>query len=138
MTDDYPGVATTPPMIEDLSNQVNPQEIPKVLTWHVCVYLPAVQEKTKGGLYLPDQTRSEQEYLTNVGKIVALGPKAFQDPKLRIDGDEDSIPKIGDWIFIGQHSGIRFRTNTGHQFKVLSDSAIVAKIDRPDRYFLFV
>ncbi len=83
---------------------------------------------------MPSQSRADQEYVTSVGKIMDLGPKAFLDERLRTVGDEDRIPKIGDWVLVGHLSGARIQTRGGHQLRLISDSSIEGLIDDPNAY----
>lgn len=86
-------------------------------------------EKTKGGLYIPEQARDEDRYQGKAGLVVQLGALAFQNTET-VDFHGFSV-KVGDWVVIrpsdGWPVGIR-----GLDFRVVSDAGIRMVIDSPD------
>lgn len=78
------------------------EEMPQPLYWRVIVMPVKPKEVSKGGIVLPQTTQEAQQYLTYIGKIVAVGSLAFKDQRLR---DEEKIPKVGDYVIYGRYAG---------------------------------
>lgn len=67
----------------------------KVAGYKVALYLPRGDEKTKGGILLPDSARDNEVLKANVGFCVAHGPDAYRDPE-RYPSGPWCLP--GDWV----------------------------------------
>ncbi len=96
----------------------------------VAVYIRP--DKTKGGIYLTDKMRDEDRYQGKVGLIMAMGPTAFVD-------DSQSWFKgvsidIHDWVIFRPSDGWSLEYN-GVLCRILDDTVVRGKIDRPDRIF---
>jgi len=80
-----------------------------------------VEEKTEGGIILPDKVK-EQEYLAQVrGKVVAIGGNAFEEWKgLR--------PEVGNMVYVAKYSGLRVIGNDGKTYQIAHDKDIAAVI----------
>lgn len=128
---------STPPKIKDFSAEIDASTMPHMCFWHVCLYVPAISLETEGGIALPSSTLKNQEHMTVAGKIIAVGPKAFKDPRLLTEG-MDNIPQLGEWVLIGQYSGMRIRTRQGHQLRMITDSSIICTIDDPNDYVTLI
>lgn len=126
------------PNIEDRSHELLADEIPHMFTWHVCLYVPDIKERSEGGIYLPQQSIDNQKHMTITGRIIAVGPLFYMDDKLRCEGDEDSIPTLGDWVFCGQYSGTRLTTPKGHQLRILPDTALMGRVSDPNKFNIFL
>ncbi|MBP7854800.1 co-chaperone GroES [Candidatus Babeliales bacterium] len=75
------------------------------------------QQKTSGGLYIPDSAKQE----THIGKIVAIGSGAR-------NAQGELIPmtvKIGDTIFFGKYAG----TKADEQYMVLKEEEILGILE---------
>ena len=76
------------------------------------------QQKTAGGLYIPDSAKQE----TNLGKVVAIGSGAR-------NAQGELIPmtvKIGDTIFFGKYTG----TKADEQYMVLKEEDILGILEQ--------
>jgi chaperonin GroES len=79
--------------------------------------LPA-EEKTKGGIVLPDAAKEKPQQ----GKVVAVGPG-------RLSKDGARIPpnlKKGDTVVYGKYSGTDVKVE-GTEYKIMRESEILAK-----------
>ena len=93
----------------------------------VAVYLRP--EKTKGGIFVPDQNRDEDRYQGKVGLIVKAGPDAFNDPGGKwFQGVE---LKLHDWIVFKPSDGWGIEVNK-RLCRMLDDTNIRARIQHPD------
>jgi co-chaperonin GroES (HSP10) len=86
-------------------------------------------EKTKGGLYVPDQYRDEDIYQGKAGLVLKLGDLAFRD------ADDVSfngfLVKPGDWIVIRPSDGWPVSIN-GQHCRIVSDAGVKMVVDSPD------
>ncbi len=76
------------------------------------------QEKTKGGIVLPDTAKEKPQE----GKVVAVGKgKATEDGKV--------IPlelKAGDRILYGKYSGTEITTKEGEEYLIMKEEDVFA------------
>jgi co-chaperonin GroES (HSP10) len=82
----------------------DPTPLPKIPGYHILVRPVSVKGKTKGGILLPDSTKSDMAYLTTVGRVLKVGDLAYMDSKF----STGSWCKEGDYICYGKHSGNKF------------------------------
>jgi chaperonin GroES len=78
------------------------------------------EERTSGGIYLPEQAKEKPTR----GKVVAAGPGKLLD-----SGNRGKMSvKIGDEVFYGKYSGTEVEV-TGKKYTVLRESDILAVIE---------
>lgn len=82
----------------------DPTPLPKIPGYNILVRPVSVKEKTKGGIILPDSTKSDMAYLTTVGRVLKVGDAAYKDDKF----DGKPWCKEGDYICYGKHTGNKF------------------------------
>ena len=105
----------------------DPDTLPHLPAYHVLVRPVSVKAKTKGGLIIPDATKSDIAYLTTVGRVLKVGDMAYMD--------KDKFPtgkwcKVGDYVGYGKHAGIKMKYK-GVQMILLYDDQIVMRVDDP-------
>ena len=85
----------------------------------VAVYLRP--EKTASGIFLTDNTRSEDKYQSKVGLVLKMGPDAFVDPT----GEwfKDAEYKVGDWVWHRPSDGWSITVNKV-LCRVLKDTSV--------------
>ena len=76
-----------------------------------------VEERTKGGLYIPDTVRDQQRMAQVKATLVAVGGNAFSDWT-------KPIPKIGDRLYIGKYTGDRFQGADGETYQLINDKDV--------------
>lgn len=94
----------------------------------VAVYIRP--EKTKGGIYLTDKAKDEDKYQSKVGLVVGIGPSAFVDDSQA--WFKNVSVKVGDWVLCRPSDGWTLEVN-GALCRILDDTVVRGKIDRPDR-----
>lgn len=87
-------------------------------------------DKTKSGLYIPDQTKGEDKYQGKVGLVVQMGPQAF------VDDEKVQFPVkigVGDWVIFKPANGwpLVLDDKDGH-CRVLEDTDIEGVVQTPD------
>lgn len=113
-----------------------PESLPVMQSWH-CLLLPkTVEETSDGGIILTQETNDIRQYGQYVCQIVAVGPLFFKNPKLRSEGDEDIIPKVGDWVLVNRMNGQRITYGPDKvELRMTSDDSIICVLPSgPDGY----
>jgi co-chaperonin GroES (HSP10) len=103
------------------------KQLPDPSGFRLLIALPEVEEKTEGGLYIPDERRDAESVASIVGFVLEVGPDAY--------ADEERFPngpwcKQGDWIVMRAYSGTRLRIH-GKEFRIINDDSVEAVIDDP-------
>ncbi len=92
----------------------------KPLNEHVLVRPAEAEEKTRGGIILPDTAQEKPAQ----GTVVALG-----EGKLLDDGSRAAFQvKVGDVVIYSKYAGHEL-TIDGEEFKVIQESDVYAIID---------
>ncbi|MDR1484909.1 MAG: co-chaperone GroES [Planctomycetaceae bacterium] len=91
----------------------------KPLDDRVVVEPLAAEEKTAGGLYLPDTAKEKPQR----GTVVATGPGKLLD-----NGNRAPLSvAVGDEVIYGKYSGSDIEID-GNEIKILKESEILAKV----------
>ena len=113
--------------ISDEIETDDPDILPDLPGFHVLVRPVSVKSKTKGGIFIPDSTRDDLNYLTTVGKVIALGDLAYKDL--------DKFPlgpwcQVGNYICYGKHAGTKlFYQNV--RLLLLFDDQVIMRVGDP-------
>lgn len=103
-------------------------KLPKPTGYKILVAIPDVQEKTKGGILLPDSLKTKEETASIVAQVIGLGPDCYSDPDRFPSGP---YCREGDWIMIRAYSGTRFKIE-GKEFRLLNDDSPEGTLNGPD------
>ncbi|MEC4817852.1 MAG: co-chaperone GroES [Scytonema sp. PMC 1069.18] len=91
----------------------------KPLGERVFVKVSASEEKTAGGLYLPDTAKEKPQ----VGEVVAVG-----EGKLKDDGSRQPLDvKVGDKVLYSKYAGTDIKLGTD-DYVLLSEKDILAVV----------
>jgi chaperonin GroES len=91
----------------------------KPLDDRVVVEPTEAEEKTAGGILLPDTAKQKPQQ----GTVVAVGPGKLDD-----NGNRTALAvKVGDTVLYGKYSGSDVEVN-GRELKILRESDILAKL----------
>jgi chaperonin GroES len=92
----------------------------KPLDDRVVVRAAESEEKTVGGIVLPDNAKEKQQK----GEVLAVGPGKLLD-----SGERASLSvKVGDTILFGKYAGNDVKVN-GEELKIMRESDILAKVE---------
>jgi co-chaperonin GroES (HSP10) len=102
-------------------------QLPDPSGFKLLIALPELEEKTDGGVYLPEQVRNNETLATVVGLVLNAGPMAY--------GDEKKFPtgpwcKVEDWVVFRAYSGTRVKIH-GREFRLINDDTVEAVVDDP-------
>jgi len=76
------------------------------------------EEKTKGGIVLPDTAKERPQE----GKVVAIGKGKVTDEGKTISPEV----KVGDRVLYGKYSGTEITTKDGEEYLILREDDILA------------
>lgn len=89
------------------------------LKYRVLIKPEIVEEKTAGGIYLPEQVVKNEKMQTQKGEIVALGAEA-----------EVGDVEIGDKVLYAKYGGkfIKEDPNSSEEYVLVNDEDVLVKI----------
>jgi chaperonin GroES len=83
-----------------------------------------VEEKTKGGIIIPDQTKERDQFAQMEGALVAVSPLAFSYDDWK--GADDKRPKAGDRVLFAKYAGAVVTGKDGKDYRLVNDKDIGA------------
>ena len=103
-------------------------KLPAPTGWRMLILPFKMNEKTKGGLYLGQDTLESQQVGSTCGLVLAMGPDCY--------GDKEKFPegpwcKKGDWVIFARYAGSRIQIDGG-EVRLLNDDEVLATIDNPE------
>ena len=103
------------------------EKVPQPVGWRIVLFPLKLESKTKGGLYLTDDTVEQSQITTNICKVLKVGSDAYKDKERFPDGP---WCKEGDWVLITRYAGSRIRIDGG-ELRIINDDEILAVVDDP-------
>jgi co-chaperonin GroES (HSP10) len=67
----------------------DPDPLPTVVGWKLLIRPVAIKTKTKGGILLPEQYVADVQYLTTVGRVLAMGELAYKHKDFEVQEERD-------------------------------------------------
>jgi len=86
------------------------------------VYVPELEEKTDGGIILPDQLKTRQDAAQEAGTLIARGSTC--------DAQLEEFPDIGAKVLITKYAGNSHKGVDGKMYKVVRGDDIIAKMEK--------
>lgn len=88
---------------------------------HLLVLPDKVEEKTAGGIYLPQDTQEKEQQAATVGVLVAAGPGAWKDL-------DDGTPwaELGNRISYARYAGINMTGQDDESYVLINDNDVLA------------
>lgn len=90
---------------------------------HLLVLPEKVEEKTKGGIYIPESTREKEQQAATVGKLIAIGPTAWKD----LD-DGSAWASVGDKISYSRYAGVTMTGSDNESYVLINDNDVLARL----------
>jgi len=84
-----------------------------------------VEEKTKGGIYIPNDTQDQEQHASEKGVVVEIGPEAWQ-----LDIHKKPWAKIGDKVAFAIRAGRVMRGNDGGYYRLMNDEDVLATLEK--------
>ncbi len=111
----------------------------KPLDFHVLLLMDEVDEKTSGGIYLPEDEKNKKKYSQIYGQIVDIGSNAFFEwiqtsdkikTQYEIEREGAVTPDIGDRVAISSYAGKLMKGKDGREYRLCNDEDVSAIIDK--------
>ena len=90
---------------------------------HLLVLPEKVEEKTKGGIYLPKTTQEKEQQAATVGTLIAIGPTAWKD----LD-DGSAWAEVGNKISYSRYAGVSMDGMDNESYVLINDNDVLAKL----------
>jgi len=106
------------------------KQLPEPKGYKILCAIPEAEkefEESEVGLIKADETMRNEEVLTTVLFVVALGPDCYKDEKRFPSGP---WCKQGDFVLVRPNSGSRLLIH-GREFRIINDDTVEAVVDDP-------
>lgn len=118
--------------VPDIQSVAEDPRIPKPVGYKLLVYVPQAEEKTKGGLYLPDKERDLSSQSTPIVFVVDMGDDAYTDHRRFPSGP---LCTKGQWVITRPYSGARIKIKGDdgeyYEFRLINDDSVEATVEDP-------
>lgn len=94
------------------------------IEYKALIRVSKVEEKTEGGIIIPDVSKDREQFAQMQGELVALSPKAFSYEDW--GADKDVLPKPGDRVLFAKFAGVDVRGKDGASYRIVNDKDIAA------------
>ena len=105
-------------------------KLPMPTGWRLLVLPFKMKEKTKGGLYLGQETIERQQVGSNCGMVLKMGAHCYDKERY----PEGPWCKKGYWIIFARYAGSRIQIDGG-EVRLLNDDEVLATIENPEDIF---
>lgn len=105
-------------------------KLPQPVGYKILIAVPEINDKTDGGVYMPDNLKHAEETASIIGFVIKIGAEAYSDPAKFPDGP---WCKEGDFIIFRSYSGTRFKV-LGKEFRIINDDTVEAVVEDPRGY----
>jgi len=103
-------------------------KLPKPTGWRIVVLPFRMDEKTKGGILVGQDTLDKQQVASQCGNVLAMGPQCYKDKERYPDGP---WCKKGDWVIFARYAGSRIQIEGG-EIRLLNEDEILATVKNPE------
>jgi chaperonin GroES len=104
--------------------------LPEPKGYRILIAAAKVEDRTKGGVIIPDERRDAEETASMIGYVLRVGGEAYADPQRFPSGP---WCKQGDYIIFRSYSGTRFKVD-GKEFRLINDDTVEAVVEDPRGY----
>ncbi len=103
------------------------EKVPKPTGYRLILFPLKLEGKTAGGVHLTDAAIEQATIATNICKVIAVGPDAYEDKSKFPNGP---WCKKDDWIIITKYAGSRLNIDGG-ELRIINDDEVLAVVDDP-------
>jgi len=95
------------------------------MLYNVLVKPRKIEEKTTGGIFIPESTREKEQHGEMRGTLVAKAAGAFT---FNYEGwpDNGHLPDVGDSVMFSRYEGRPIEGKDGEEYWLMADKAIMA------------
>jgi chaperonin GroES len=105
-------------------------KLPQPSGYKLLVAIPKIEDKTAGGVILPDAHKDAEHTASIIGLVLKVGPDAYQDLNKFPNGP---WCKEEDYVIFRSYSGTRFKIE-GTEFRLINDDSVEAVVEDPRGY----
>jgi chaperonin GroES len=102
-------------------------QLPEPTGYRMLVAPLKVDEKTEGGIYLPEERQAKEAVASVVACVLKQGTDCYTDLKKFPGGP---WCKEGDWVILPSYAGTHILVQ-GMSFRIINDDTVHAVIDDP-------
>ena len=113
--------------VVDLDEKRKASQLPRPCGYVLLIALPEKEDKTEGGVYVPEDLRDREHTASISGMVLRMGPDAYGDKKRFPSGP---YCKVGDWIMMKSYTGYRLVIH-GQELRLINDDSVRAVIEDP-------
>jgi co-chaperonin GroES (HSP10) len=119
------------------ADNVPAEKLPRPAGWRLLIAPVKIEEQSKGGILLVDESVKTQEYFRNIAKVVGMGHLCYTDPKFQGGIPLDRATpepwcKLGDVIKYNSYTGQELVINHDDEvskLRVINDDEVIVVID---------
>jgi chaperonin GroES len=86
-----------------------------------------VEEKSKGGIIIPESAQEKEKYAQCKATVVAIGENAFEEAASRSPAFVK--PQPGTRVLIAKYGGVLLKGNDGVEYRIMNDEDIIARLE---------
>ena len=105
-------------------------KLPEPTGYRLLIALPEIDEKTQGGVIMPDGLVKDESTASIIGFVIKMGSDAYADKERFPNG---AWCKEGDFVIFRSYSGTRFKV-AGKEFRLINDDTVEGVVDDPRGY----
>ena len=102
-------------------------KLPQPTGWRMLLLPFKMKEKTKGGLFLGQETLEKQQVASTCGLVLSMGPHCYDKEKF----PEGPWCKKGDWVIFARYAGSRLPIEGG-EVRLLNDDEVLGTVSDPE------
>ena len=102
-------------------------KLPIPTGWRILVLPFKMNEKTKGGVLLGQETLDRQQVASQCGNVIAMGDSCYKDEERYPSGP---WCKVGDWVIFARYAGSRIEIEGG-EVRLLNEDEVLATVQDP-------
>jgi len=113
--------------ILDKSQEQKATQLPKPAGWKILCAIPEKEKEYSSGIVKSDETIKNEELLTTVLFVVAMGPDCYTD-KVRYPSGPWCA--VGDFILVRPNAGSRMVIH-GREFRMINEDSVEGVVEDP-------
>lgn len=128
-----------------IEGSIRQSDYPDPSGYRIMIEPIEIEESTKSGLILTQQSLEAKEHLRHIGRVVKMGPLAYRHDKFRISPDREPEPwcRVGDWVSYRNYAGadlpIMRADGKGHKpVLFINDDEVICTIPNPHAVRIYV
>lgn len=96
----------------------------RAIGFSAIVAIERADEKTRGGIFLPDSERDKKDVVAMKGRLVSLGSAAFDFAHFA-----EPPVKVGDLVMVAHLAGKRIDGADGRTYRIMQDRDIIGVLE---------